>query len=97
VSYLVYHSKLLCAIGINIAIAVLKDNMLLSLYRDEFIHLHGEYQLYTLTKILRSKIMAKVGCAKKKEAYVEYEFAKQGEKMICDVHNQATDCAKGIR
>lgn len=94
--YLVCPSELLRITGIDIAMAVLKENLVLSLYRDECILLHEEYQLYVLPRILESKKMAKAGRAKQKEADAEYNIAKQVEKMICDVHDQAISCAEGI-
>eukprot|EP01018_Ginkgo_biloba_P029851 Gb_16727 [translate_table: standard] len=87
--YLVCPSELLRITGIDIATAVLKENLVLTLYRDECILLHEEYQQYVLPKILESKKMAKAGRTKQKEADVEYNLAKQVEKMICDVHDQA--------
>lgn len=94
--YLVCPSELLRITGIDIAMAVLKENLVLSLYRDECILLHEEYQLYVLPKILESKKMAKAGRSKQKEADVEYNLAKQVEKMICDVHDQAIICGDAI-
>lgn len=44
--------------------------------------MHEEYQLYVLPRILESKKMAKSGRTKQKEADMEYNVAKQVEKMI---------------
>lgn len=44
--------------------------------------LHEDYQLYVLPSILESKKLAKSGRAKQKEADLEYNVAKQVEKMI---------------
>jgi NCK-associated protein 1 len=48
----------------------------------QYILLHEEYQLYVLPRILESKKMAKSGRTKQKEADMEYNVAKQVEKMI---------------
>lgn len=87
---------------------VLKENLVLTLFRDEvhfflfvleqclliavvdkfliiniqYILLHEDYQLYVLPRILESKKMAKSGRTKQKEADMEYNVAKQVEKMI---------------
>lgn len=56
--------------------------------------LHEEYQLYVLPRVLESKKMAKSGRAKQKEADLEYNVAKQVEKMIrCDLlfHSKSTN------
>ncbi|KAK1303703.1 putative protein NAP1 [Acorus calamus] len=68
---------------------VLKENLIMALFRDEYMLLHEEYQLYVLPKILESKRLAKSGRNKQKEADLEYNVAKQVEKMICEVHEQA--------
>ncbi|PIA37707.1 hypothetical protein AQUCO_03000333v1 [Aquilegia coerulea] len=68
---------------------VLKENLVLALFRDEYILLHEDYQLYVLPRILESKKMAKSGRTKQKEADLEYSVAKQVEKMITEVHEQA--------
>lgn len=44
--------------------------------------LHEDYQLYVLPSILESKKLAKSGRSKQKEADLEYNVAKQVEKMI---------------
>lgn len=48
----------------------------------QYVLLHEDYQLYVLPRILESKKMAKSGRAKQKEADLEYNVAKQVEKMI---------------
>ncbi|KAF8412695.1 hypothetical protein HHK36_000663 [Tetracentron sinense] len=67
----------------------LKENLVLTLFRDEYLLLHEDYQLYVLPRILESKKMAKSGRTKQKEADLEYSVAKQVEKMISEVHEQA--------
>lgn len=87
--YLVCPDELLRVTSIDIAMVVLKENLVLTLFRDEYILLHEDYQLYVLPRILESKKMAKSGRAKQKEADLEYNVAKQVEKMISEVHEQA--------
>lgn len=87
--YLVCPDELLRVTSIDIAMVVLKENLVLTLFRDEYVLLHEEYQLYVLPRILESKKMAKSGRAKQKEADLEYNVAKQVEKMICEVQEQA--------
>ncbi|VFQ97446.1 unnamed protein product [Cuscuta campestris] len=87
--YLVCPDELLRVTSIDIASVVLKENLVLSLFRDEYILLHEDYQLYVLPRILESKKMAKSGRTKQKEADLEYSVAKQVEKMISEVHEQA--------
>ncbi|KAM7270518.1 hypothetical protein ACFE04_029732 [Oxalis oulophora] len=87
--YLVCPDELLRVTSIDIALVVLKENLVLTLFRDEYILLHEDYQLYVLPRILESKKMAKSGRAKQKEADLEYSVAKQVEKMISEVHEQA--------
>ncbi|KAK3188917.1 hypothetical protein Dsin_028478 [Dipteronia sinensis] len=87
--YLVCPDELLRVTSIDIALVVLKENLVLPLFRDEYILLHEDYQLYVLPRILESKKMAKSGRAKQKEADLEYSVAKQVEKMISEVHEQA--------
>lgn len=48
----------------------------------KYLLLHEEYQLYVLPRILESKKVAKSGRTKLKEADLEYNVAKQVEKMI---------------
>ncbi|KHG17495.1 Protein NAP1 -like protein [Gossypium arboreum] len=72
--YLVCPDELLRVTSIDIALYVL---------------LHEDYQLYVLPRILESKKMAKSGRTKQKEADLEYSVAKQVEKMIGEVHEQA--------
>ncbi len=48
----------------------------------QYILLHENYQLYVLPKVLESKRMAKSGRTKQKEADLEYNVAKQVEKML---------------
>lgn len=48
----------------------------------QYILLHEDYQLYVLPRILESKKMAKSGRTKQKDADLEYNVAKQVEKMI---------------
>ncbi|KAF5197127.1 Nap1 [Thalictrum thalictroides] len=86
--YLVCPDELLRVTSIDIALVVLKENLVLALFRDEYILLHEEYQLYVLPRILESKKMAKSGRTKQKEADLEYSVAKQVEKMITEVHEQ---------
>ncbi|KAK4487999.1 hypothetical protein RD792_003738 [Penstemon davidsonii] len=87
--YLVCPDELLRVTSIDIALVVLKENLVLTLFRDEYILVHEEYQLYVLPRILESKRMAKSGRTKQKEADLEYSVAKQVEKMISEVHEQA--------
>ncbi|XP_010260605.1 PREDICTED: protein NAP1 [Nelumbo nucifera] len=87
--YLVCPDELLRVTSIDIAMVVLKENLILTLFRDEYILLHEDYQLYVLPRILESKKMAKSGRTKQKEADLEYSVAKQVEKMISEVHEQA--------
>ncbi|GFS44855.1 transcription activator [Actinidia rufa] len=87
--YLVCPDELLRVTSIDIALVVLKENLVLTLHRDEYILLHEDYQLYVLPRILESKKMAKSGRTKQKEADLEYSVAKQVEKMISEVHEQA--------
>ncbi|KAK6931923.1 Nck-associated protein 1 [Dillenia turbinata] len=87
--YLVCPDELLRVTSIDIALVVLKENLVLTLFRDEYVLLHEDYQLYVLPRILESKKMAKSGRAKQKEADLEYSVAKQVEKMISEVHEQA--------
>uniref|UniRef100_A0A3B6TJ70 Nck-associated protein 1 n=1 Tax=Triticum aestivum TaxID=4565 RepID=A0A3B6TJ70_WHEAT len=54
-----------------------------------YILLHENYQHYVLPKVLESKRMAKSGRTKQKEADMEYNIAKQVEKMLTEVHEQA--------
>ncbi|XP_015884873.1 protein NAP1 isoform X2 [Ziziphus jujuba] len=87
--YLVCPDELLRVTSIDIALVLLKENLVLTLFRDEYILLHEDYQLYVLPRILESKKMAKSGRTKQKEADLEYSIAKQVEKMISEVHEQA--------
>lgn len=87
--YLVCPDELLRVTSIDIASVVLRENLVLTLFRDEYILLHEDYQLYVLPRILESKKMAKSGRTKQKEADLEYSVAKQVEKMISEVHEQA--------
>ncbi|KAL3344802.1 hypothetical protein AABB24_023977 [Solanum stoloniferum] len=87
--YLVCPDELLRVTSIDIASIVLKENLVLPLFRDEYILLHEDYQLYVLPRILESKKMAKSGRTKQKEADLEYSVAKQVERMISEVHDQA--------
>lgn len=87
--YLVCPDELLRVTSIDIAMVVLKENLVLTIFRDEYILLHEDYQLYVLPRILESKKMAKSGRTKQKEADLEYSVAKQVEKMISEVHEQA--------
>ncbi|XP_052201269.1 protein NAP1 isoform X2 [Diospyros lotus] len=87
--YLVCPDELLRVTSIDIASVVLKENLILTLFRDEYVLLHEDYQLYVLPRILESKKMAKSGRTKQKEADLEYSVAKQVEKMISEVHEQA--------
>lgn len=87
--YLVCPDELRRVTSIDIALVVLKENLVLTLFRDEYILLHEDYQLYVLPRILESKKMAKSGRTRQKEADLEYNVAKQVEKMISEVHEQA--------
>ncbi|KAG6753387.1 hypothetical protein POTOM_043455 [Populus tomentosa] len=87
--YLVCPNELLRVTSIDIALVVLKENLILAVFRDEYVLLHEDYQLYVLPQILESKKMAKSGRTKQKEADLEYSVAKQVEKMISEVHEQA--------
>ncbi|XP_057969886.1 protein NAP1 [Malania oleifera] len=87
--YLVCPDELLRVTSIDIASGVLKENLVIKLFRDEYILLHEDYQLYALPRILESKKMAKLGRTKQKEADLEYSVAKQVEKMLSEVHEQA--------
>ncbi|CAO2210203.1 unnamed protein product [Urochloa humidicola] len=87
--YLVCPDELLRVTSIDVAMVVLKENLILPLFRDEYTLLHENYQLYVLPKVLESKRMAKSGRAKQKEADLEYNVAKQVEKMLTEVHEQA--------
>ncbi|XP_077244449.1 transcription activator isoform X2 [Tasmannia lanceolata] len=87
--YLVCPDELLRVTSIDIAMVVLKENLVLTLFRDEYVLLHEDYQLYVLPRILESKKMAKSGRTKQKEADMEYNVAKQVEKMISEVQDQA--------
>ncbi|URE44163.1 Membrane-associated apoptosis protein [Musa troglodytarum] len=71
--YLVCPDELLRVTCIDIAMVVLKEHLVLTLFRDE---------CYVLPRILESKKLAKSGRAKQKEADLEYNVAKQVEKMI---------------
>ncbi|XP_043699376.1 protein NAP1-like isoform X2 [Telopea speciosissima] len=87
--YLVCPDELLRITSIDIALAALKENLILTLFRDEYVLLHEDYQFYVLPRVLESKKMAKSGRAKQKEADLEYSVAKQVEKMLSEVHEQA--------
>ncbi|XP_050231376.1 protein NAP1 isoform X2 [Mercurialis annua] len=87
--YLVCPDELLRVTSIDIALVTLKENLILTLFRDEYVLLHEDYQLHVLPRILESKRMAKSGRTKLKEADLEYSVAKQVEKMISEVHEQA--------
>uniref|UniRef100_A0A453RQ37 Protein NAP1 n=2 Tax=Aegilops tauschii subsp. strangulata TaxID=200361 RepID=A0A453RQ37_AEGTS len=80
--YLVCPDELLRVTSIDVAMVVLKENLVLPLFRDEYILLHENYQHYVLPKVLESKRMAKSGRTKQKEADMEYNIAKQVEKML---------------
>ncbi|XP_042425150.1 probable protein NAP1 isoform X3 [Zingiber officinale] len=61
---------------------VLKEHLVLTLFRDEYDLLHEDYQLYLLPSILEFEKLVKSGRAKQKYADLEYNVAKQVEKMI---------------
>ncbi|KAH9747332.1 protein NAP1 [Citrus sinensis] len=82
--YLVCPDELLRVTSIDIALLI----VVATLY-TQYILLHEDYQLYVLPRILESKKMAKSGRTKQKEADLEYSVAKQVEKMISEVHEQA--------
>uniref|UniRef100_A0A0D9XAF6 CYRIA/CYRIB Rac1 binding domain-containing protein n=1 Tax=Leersia perrieri TaxID=77586 RepID=A0A0D9XAF6_9ORYZ len=94
--YLVCPDELLRVTSIDVAMVVLKENLVLSLFRDEYILLHENYQLHVLPKVLESKRMAKSGRTKQKEADLEYNVAKQVEKMLIEVHEQALVSADAL-
>ncbi|KAL9241252.1 hypothetical protein vseg_015383 [Gypsophila vaccaria] len=94
--YLVCPDELLRVTSIDISLVVLKESLVLTLFRDEYILLHEEYQRYVLPRILESKKIAKAGRTKQKEADLEYSVAKQVEKMISEVHEQAFLCCDAI-
>lgn len=96
IGYLCCPDELLRVTSIDIALVVLKENLVLSLFRDEYILLHEEYHMYVLPRILESKKMAKSGRTKQKEADLEYSVAKQVEKMISEVHDQALSSCDAI-
>ncbi|KAL2631653.1 hypothetical protein R1flu_016339 [Riccia fluitans] len=83
--YLVCPSELLRTNGIEIAMAILRETLVLTLFRDEVLLVHEEYQQYVLPKIAESKKLAKAGRTKGREADAEYNQAKQVEKNICEV------------
>ncbi|CAN1810290.1 Protein NAP1 [Linum perenne] len=76
--YLVCPDELLRVTSIDIAQVVLKENLILTVFRDE-----------VRANLEKSKKMAKSGRSKQKEADLEYSVAKQVEKMISEVHDQA--------
>ncbi|GMH02666.1 hypothetical protein Nepgr_004505 [Nepenthes gracilis] len=94
--YLACPDELLRVTSIDIALVVLKENLVLTLFRDEYVLLHEDYQLYVLPCILESKKMAKAGRTKQKEADLEYSVAKQVEKVISEVHGQALQSCDAI-
>ncbi|XP_020589634.1 probable protein NAP1 isoform X1 [Phalaenopsis equestris] len=94
--YLVCPDELLRVTSIDISMVVLKENLIITLFRDEYVLLHEDYLLYVLPKVLESKKMAKYGRAKQKEADLEYNVAKQVEKMLSEVHEQAIISCDGI-
>ncbi|XP_073299631.1 protein NAP1 isoform X1 [Primulina huaijiensis] len=94
--YLACPDELLRVTSIDIALVVLKENLVLTLFRDDYILLHEEYQSYVLPRILESKKIAKSGRTKQKEADLEYSVAKQVEKMISEVHEQALNSCDAI-
>ncbi|KAL0398123.1 UNVERIFIED_CONTAM: protein NAP1 [Sesamum radiatum] len=114
--YLVCPDELLRVTSIDIALVVLKENLVLTLFRDELIQDHKLYvsialsnvyiyilifingRIYIIARGLSAicftshigiKRMAKSGRTKQKEADLEYSVAKQVEKMISEVHEQA--------
>ncbi|CAM6099238.1 unnamed protein product [Calypogeia fissa] len=87
--YLVCPSELLRTNGIEIAMAILRETLVLFLFRDESILVHEEYQHHVLPKIAESKRLAKTGRVKGREADVEYNQAKQVEKSILEVQEIA--------
>ncbi|KAH7432487.1 hypothetical protein KP509_07G024700 [Ceratopteris richardii] len=88
IGYLVCPNELLRGSGIDIAMAVLRETLVLPIFRDEYILVHEEYQLHVLPKIDESKRTAKAG-RKQKDVDQEYNLAKQVKKMICDAHESA--------
>ncbi|KAJ6688592.1 NCK-ASSOCIATED PROTEIN 1, partial [Salix koriyanagi] len=87
--YLVCPDELLRVNSIDIAMVVLKENLIHTVFRDEYALLHEDYQLYVLPRILELKKMAKCGRTKQREADLEYSVAKHVEKMISEVHEQS--------
>ncbi|KAG6486960.1 hypothetical protein ZIOFF_055541 [Zingiber officinale] len=69
----------------HMAKVVLKEHLVLTLFRDEYDLLHEDYQLFLLPSILESKKLAKSRRAKQKYADLEYNVAKQVEKMISNI------------
>ncbi|KAG0472039.1 hypothetical protein HPP92_016585 [Vanilla planifolia] len=66
--YLVCPDELLRVTSIDIAMVVLKENLIITVFRDEYLLLHEEYLHYVLPKVLESKKMAKYGRAKQKRS-----------------------------
>lgn len=64
----------------TMSLTTVVDNFVI--INTQYILLHEDYQLYVLPRILESKKMAKSGRTKQKEADLEYNVAKQVEKMI---------------
>ncbi|XP_024388834.1 probable protein NAP1 isoform X3 [Physcomitrium patens] len=93
IGYLVCPTELLRPGAVDIALVLLKESILLPLFRDEYVLLHEEYQHYVLPRIAESKKLAKAGRAKGRDADVEYNLAKQVEKQICDAQDTAINNA----
>ncbi|KAG0587429.1 hypothetical protein KC19_2G163800 [Ceratodon purpureus] len=93
IGYLVCPTELLRPGAVDIASVLLKESLILPLFRDEYILLHEEYQQYVLPRIAESKKLAKAGRSKGRDADAEYNLAKQVEKQICDAQDTAINNA----
>jgi NCK-associated protein 1 len=80
--YLVCPVELLRVRAVDIAMVILKESLLLPLFRDEYIFLHEEYQQHVLPRIVESKKLAKAGRSKARDADAEYNLAKLVEKQM---------------
>lgn len=69
----------------TMSLTTVVDNFVIII--TQYILLHEDYQSYVLPRILESKRMAKSGRTRQKEADLEYNVAKQVEKMIRYIWN----------
>jgi NCK-associated protein 1 len=76
--------------------SLLKESLLLPVFRDEYIFLHDEYQQHVLPHIVELKKQAKAERSKARDADAEYHLAKSIEKQICEVHDTAINNADSI-